>query len=175
MQMIQHKSHGPVAALKQSLRRQMIAMTIVPIAIIATNMQHLDKTLTSALFWFYILFCFCVIAFARMNYKVVQQMEKLDGNVKQTLQEHLSLLEKRLQQNLVGIRIALLFFVILTEVLPYFQNFRMLNTWHSLSPWIRFSAYAGLLLFQYFISRVVSQRKFGQHVERLKRMVQEME
>ena len=175
MELIQHKSRGPVAALKKSFKRQMIAMMVVPVAIIATNLQHIDKTFSSALFWCYIVFCIGVIVFARINYGVVKRMERIDGAVKSNLEQQIRLLERRLQQNLTGIRIALLFFIVLTEVLPYFQDFRMLNTWHSLSPFIRFGAYTGLFLFQYIISRVVSQRKFGQHIERLKALAREME
>jgi len=174
MEIIQHKSNGPVAALKSSFKKQMIAMTVVPIAIIATNLHHIDKTLTSALFWFYIVFCIGVIIFARLNYIVVQKMEGMDGMVKSNLEQQIFILETRVNQNLMGIRIALLFFIVLTEVLPYFQNFKMLNTWHSLSPFIRFGAYTGLFLFQYFVSRAVSQQKFGQHIAYLKELVKQM-
>lgn len=175
MELIQHKNSGPVAALKRSFRKQIIAMMVVPIAIIGTNMQHIDKTLTSALFWFYILFCIGVIAFARLNYNLVKKMDQMDGMVKSNLKQQIRLLETRLKQNLIGIRIALLMFVVLTEVLPYFQDFHMLNTWHSLSPFIRFGAYAALFLFQYFLSRKVSQQKFGQHIDYLKELVKQME
>jgi hypothetical protein len=175
MQIIQHKTNGPLTALKQSFRRQMVAMAIVPIAIIATNLHHIEKTITSVLFWFYILFCIGVIIFARLNYRVVKKMEGMDGMVKSNLEQQIWLLEKRISQNLIGIRVALLLFILLTEILPYFQHFRMLNTWHSLSPFIRFGAYGGLLLFQYFISRSVSRRKFGQHIAYLKELVKEMQ
>jgi hypothetical protein len=174
MEMIQHKSQGPVAALKSSFRKQMIAMTIVPIAIMATNIQHIEKTFSSVLFWSYIAFCIGVVVFARMNYAIVQKMESMDGRVKTNLEQQVRLLESRLRQNLIGIRIALLFFILLTEVLPYFQDFRMLNTWHSLSPWIRYGAYAALLLLQYFVSRRVSDRKFGRHIAHLKELLQQM-
>ncbi len=160
MELIQHRSYGPVAALKRSLRKQMIAMTVVPIAIIATNLSHIDKTLTSAMFWFYIVFCVGVIIFARLNYAVVKKMEGMDAMVKSNLEQQIFILETRLRQNIIGIRVALLLFIVLTEVLPYFQNFRMLNTWHSLSPLIRFGAYTVLFLFQYLLSREVSRRKF---------------
>ena len=174
MDIIQHKSHGPLAELKKSFKRQMIAMTVVPIAIIATNLPHIDKTLTSALFWFYILFCIGVIIFALLNYTLVNKMENMDGMVKANLEQQISILETRLRQNIIGIRVALLFFIVLTEVLPYFQDFRMLNTWHSLSPFIRFGAYAVLFVFQYFLSRTLSHRKFGQHITYLKELVQQM-
>lgn len=175
MEIIHNKSYGPVAQLKRSFRRQMIAMTIVPIAIIGTNLQHIDKTLSSALFWAYIIFCMGVVAYAKMNFNVVKRMEAMDGLVKEHLEQQIALLESRTKAQIVGIRIALLFFILLTEVLPYFQSFKMLNTWHSLSPFIRFAAYAALLLFQYFVSRAVSHRKFGQHIAYLKQLAAQMD
>ena len=175
MELIHNKSYGPVAELKRSFRKQMIAMIIIPIAITATNLEHIDKTLTSALFWFYILFCICVVAFAKHNYAIVQKMEGMDGDVKSSLEQQILLLETRVKQNLLGIRIALLFFIVLLEVLPYLQHFKMLNTWHSLSPLVRFGSYAALILFQYFVSTRVSERKFGRHIKHLKELVRQME
>lgn len=175
MNLIQNKSYGPVAELKRSFRRQIIVMTFLPIVIIASNMHQIDKTLTSALFWFYILFCIGVIVFARLNQAVVKKMEGMDGNVKANLEQQIFILETRLRQNLAGIRVALLFFIVLTEVLPYIQHFKMLNTWHSLSPFIRFGAYAALILFQYFVSRRVSYQKFGRHIDHLRELVKQMQ
>jgi hypothetical protein len=40
---------------------------------------------------------------------------------------------------------------------------------------MRFGAYAALILFQYFLSRVLSQRKFGQHINQLKELVKQMD
>ncbi|TDH26982.1 hypothetical protein EXU57_09260 [Segetibacter sp. 3557_3] len=175
MEIIQHQSTGPIAKLKRSFRKQMIAMIAVPIGILATNIHHIDKTLTSALFWFYILFCIGVIFFAKMNYNLVKKMEVMDGRVKTNLEQQIFLLETRLKQNLIGIRVALLLFIVLTEILPYFQHFRMLNTWHALPAYTRFGAYAALLLFQYLVSRAVSHRKFGKHIAYLKELVSQMQ
>jgi hypothetical protein len=102
-------------------------------------------------------------------------MEEIDGMVKTNLEQQILLLETRLRQNLIGIRVALLLFIVLLEVLPYIQNFRMLNTWHSLSPFMRLGSYAALFLFQYFVSRRVSRQKFGRHIDRLKELVQQMQ
>ena len=175
MDLIKNSSNGPVAALKKSFKRQMTVMVIVPMAIIVTNLPNIDKTLTSALFWFYILFCIGVIIFARLNFTVVKKMERMDGKVKSNLEQQIVILETRIRQNIIGIRIALLFFIVLTEILPYFQNFRMLNKWHSLSPFVRYGAYAALFLVQYFVSRAKSYRKFGQHISNLKELVKQME
>lgn len=175
IEIIQHKGYGPVAALKRSFRRQIIAMTVVPITIVAANIPNIDKMLVSILFWCYIIFCIGVVVFARMNYAVVKKMEVMDGMVKQNLELQVSILETRLRQNIIGIQVALLFFIILTEIVPYFQDFKMLNTWHGLSPFIRFGVYALLFLFQFFLSRAVSHHKFGRHIVHLKELVKEMQ
>ncbi len=175
MEIIQNKSNGPVAALKRSYRRQMAIMAMLPGIIISTNIQHIDKTLSSALFWAYVAFCFGVAIFARMNYNVVKKMEGMDGAVRSNLQEQIAVLEKRVRQMIAGARMGLLFLILLTEILPYFQHFKMLNTWHNLSPFIRFGAYGTLLLFQHLMIRRKSHEKFGQHIARLKELVGEMQ
>lgn len=78
MEIIQNKSYGPVAELKKSFKKQMIGMAIIPILFIAANLEHIDKILSSALFWFYILFCIGAVIFARLNYAVVEKMEERD-------------------------------------------------------------------------------------------------
>ena len=175
LEIIHHKGQGPVAALKRSFRRQIIALTVVPIVIVATNIPNIDKMLSSVLFWCYIIFCIGVVVFACLNYSVVKKMEVMDGMVKPNLEQQILILETRLRQNIIGIRVTLLFFIILTEVLPYFQDFKMLNTWHSLSPLIRFGVYTLLFLFQYFLSRSVTDQKFGRHIAHLKELVKEMQ
>ena len=76
MELIQNRSHGPVAELKRSFKKQIIAMTVVPIAILATNMHQIDKTLSSVLFWFYIVFCIGVIIFARSTMQLYKKWKE---------------------------------------------------------------------------------------------------
>ncbi|HET7898729.1 MAG TPA: hypothetical protein VFL47_13690, partial [Flavisolibacter sp.] len=109
------------------------------------------------------------------NYRVVGKMEGMNGRVINNLQEQVNLLETRLRRNIIGVRLALLYFIVLLEVLPFFQHYRMLDKWHALSPWIRIGAYAGFVLFQYFVSRRLFQRKFGHHLSYLKDLVREMQ
>ncbi|MEO6916508.1 MAG: hypothetical protein ABI151_13515 [Chitinophagaceae bacterium] len=175
MELIQNKSYGPIAELKWCFKKQIIGMTVLPIALIAANLENIDKIFSSALFWFFILFCISVIIFARFNYAVVKKMEGMDGKVKSNLEQLIVILETRTRQKLIGIHIAFLLFIVLLEILPYFQNFRMLNKWHSLSPFIRFGAYAALLLYQYFISRMVSRRRSEKHIVNLKELVKQMQ
>jgi len=175
MEIIHLKSYGPVAALKREFRKQMLVMLLVPALLLLTNVNDMVHALSSVLFWSYVAFCFGVIAFAYRNYQIARKMEAMDGAVRSNLEQQIEVLETRLRWKIVGLRVVLLFFIVLIEVLPYFQHYRMLDKWHALAPMIRFGAYAALLVTQYFSNRFVMQRKFGTHLDYLKRLVQEMQ
>ncbi|MDB5210070.1 MAG: hypothetical protein JWQ30_897 [Sediminibacterium sp.] len=175
MEMIRHNSNGPVAVLKQSYRRQAAIMLVLPIAMTLINLSNIGSALSSVLFWTYVAFCVAVAIYAGYNYRVVATLDETDSMVKQHLEKTIAVLETRMRQNVTGVKIALLIFIVLTEVLPYIQHFPTLDYWHGLSPFIRFGAYALLILSQHFSLRRMSYLKFGQHIERLKELVRQME
>ena len=174
MELIHHKSYGPVAALKKGFRKQMIIMLLMPGFIFITNSANAEGLLRSILFWSYVGFCILAVVFFYFDYRIATRMESMEGAVKANLDKQTLLLEKRLRWKIIGLPIITLFFILLLEVLPYVQHYRMLNTWHNLSPFIRFGAYGLLLLLQYFASRSINERKFGAHLRHLKELVREM-
>lgn len=175
MQLIQHKSYGPIAALKKEYRKQIVFMLLLPFVLLTTSMDDISKPLTSVLFWAYVFFCFGVVVYATYNYRLVTKMEDMGDRVKQNLEKHVNLLDTRMKNLFIGLRIVLLVLILLTEITPNFQSYRMLTSWHSLNPLIRFGAYGLLLVFQYFVGRMIIRRKFGRHIEYLKSLVKEME
>ena len=175
MEIIQQKSYGPLAALKRTFRKQMVLMFLIPFMFLATNAQDIHGVLTSILFWSYVAFCIGVIAFAYYNYRIVSKMEDMDAMVKTNLEQQIQLLEKRANWQIIGLRGVTLFFIVLLEVVPYIQHYRMLDKWHSLPVAIRFGAYAALLVLQFFMNRIIKQRKVGRHLDYLKTLVKEMQ
>jgi hypothetical protein len=174
MELIQQKSYGPVAALKRVFRKQMVMMSLIPLVLVLTNLNDVSAVYTSIIFWSYVAFCIGVIFFAAYNYRIAGKMEEMHAEVKQNLEQQVSLLEKRMRWELIGLRCVLIFFVILLETIPYVQHYRMLDKWHSLSPFIRFALYAALAAVQYFTNRRLSYHKVGRHLAYLKGLVSEM-
>jgi hypothetical protein len=175
MEMIQHKSYGPVAALKRGFRKQMIVMALMPFILLLTNASDISKPLTSVLYWSYVAVAIGVIIVAYYNYRIADKMQDMNGMVKANLEQQVSILQTRLRWKIIGLRIVFIFFIVLLEVLPYFQHYRMLDKWHSLPLFVRIAVYLGFLLLQYFISPVILQRKFGRHLNYLNTLVKEME
>jgi len=174
MELIQHKSYGPVAALKRSYRKQIVVMLLMPFILLFTNLQDISKPLSSVMYWSYVVFCLGMIAMAVNNYIIAGRMQRMDGLLKANIEQQITLLETRMKWTLIGLRLALIFFILLAEVLPYFQQFRMLDKWHSLSIYIRFGFYAMLIVLQYFISPMVLRYKFGRHLSSLKELAKEL-
>jgi hypothetical protein len=175
MEIIQHKSYGPVAALKRTYAKQIRLMAILPMVLLLTNVNNIPVVLTSVLFWSYVAFCIGIVFFAYYNYRIVGKMEGMDGMVKTNLEQQIKLLEKRAKWEIIGMRCVMLFFIVLVEVVPFFQHYRMLDKWHSLPLYIRFGSYAALLLVQYFLNRKIKERKVGRHLAYLKALSKEMQ
>jgi len=175
MEIMKHKSYGPIAALKREFRKQIAVMALLPLFLLFTTIDDMSRIFTNVLFWSYATFCLGMVVFAAVNYRIVKKMGTMDGMVKSNLEQQIDLLETRLKWKLIGLRIVLLFFIVLVEVVPWFQHYRMLDKWHSLSPLIRFGTYAAFLVLQYFLSRIVSERKFGGHIKYLKTLMNEMQ
>ena len=175
MELIQHKSYGPIAALKKAFRKQIVLMAIIPVFFIITNADDLNHVLSSVMLWSYIAFCFGVMVFSYYNYRIVSKMDNMDKMVKSNLEQQVNLLETMMKWKTTGIRIALLFFIILTEIVPYFQHYRILDKWHSLAPWIRYASYTGLLVLQYFANTRVNEIRYGRHLKYLKELANEMQ
>ena len=175
MELIQHKSYGPVAALKREFRKQMVVMALMPFLLISTNLNNVNNVFTSVLFWSYVILCIGLITFGYVNYRLAGKMEIMDGDLKSNLNQQINVLETRLQWKMIGLRVALIFFAVLFEVVPYFQHYRMLDKWHSLPIAARYATYAALLILQYFLSRRVNERKYGTHLTYLKKLADEIQ
>jgi hypothetical protein len=175
MELIQHKSYGPLAALKKAFRKQIVLMAIIPAYFIIFNVDDVHALLNNVILWSYIAFCLGVIIFSYYNYRIVNKMEEMDHMVKMNLEQQVDLLERRMKWKKTALIFALIFFILLIEIVPYFQHYRMLDKWHSLPVAIRYLAYAGLFVLQYFANTWVNERRYGRHLKYLKELVKEMQ
>ena len=175
MELIHQKSNGPIALLKQAFKNQVRFIVIIALLILVTNFRSVDQPSKGIILLGYMAFCAVFAIFFYYNYRLVSKMEVMDGVLKANLEKQIDILETRLKWHINGIAVVLIFFIVLAEVLPYFQHLRMLDKWHAVSPIIRFAAYAILITYQYFRSRKSSNRKFGQHLTYLKELVKELQ
>jgi len=173
-ELIHQKSRGSIALLRKAFRKQMLAVCALMAFFIATQARNVGSVSSHILFWTFLAFCGAMIGMLLWNYRLTHKMASMDARVVQNLEQHIALMEQRLRWQSIGARVVILFFILLLEVIPLYQHVRMLDTWHHLSPWIRFAAYAAYLAFQYVLSRTIAQRRFGRHLSHLKNLLNEI-
>ena len=175
MELIQQKSFGPLAALKKAFRKHILLMIVLPAYVIITNTDDLNHALKSVMLWAYIAFFLCVIVFTYYNYRMVSKMENMDNLVKTNLEQQVALLQTRIKWKKTGLMIALLCFILLAEVVPYFQHYRMSDKWLTVAPAIRFVSYAAFLMLIFFLNTWVNERRYGRHLRYLKELADELQ
>lgn len=174
MEIIQNKSYGPAAQLKRNFRKMIIIIPMVVTMLIVTLSKKHD-IFSDVLFWFYIIFISSMMLFFYYNYRLINKMQCMDCLVKSNLEKQVKTLENGFKWRMVIIRVAFIIFIVLLEVLIYYQQDPALSKWYAQSATSRMSAYAILITAWYFITKLVFKTRYGKHIQNLKNLVQQME
>ena len=101
MELIQHKSYGPIAALKKAYRKEIINLVRVPLLLLLLSFitkGDASKLLASVLFWTFVAMCIAALANAFYNYRIVSKMERINAKVKDNLEQQINLLDTRMKK-----------------------------------------------------------------------------
>jgi hypothetical protein len=150
-------------------------MGLMPFILISSNMNNAGNIFTSVLFWSYVLLCIGMITFGYMNYRLAGKMEFRDENMKASLLQQIDTIEKRLGWKMIALRVAIIYFAVLVEVLPYFAHYRMVDKWHSLPVAARYGTYLAFFILQFFLSKSINKRKYGTHLAYLKQLTNDLD
>ena len=174
MEIIQNKSYGPAAQLKRNFRKMIIIIPIV-VTMLIVNLSKKHDIFSDVLFWFYIIFISSMMLFFYYNYRLINKMQCMDCLVKSNLEKQVKTLENGFKWRMVIIRGAFIIFIVLLEVLMYYQQEPALAKWYAQPATIRMSAYAILITAWYFITKLIFRTRYGKHIQNLKNLVQQME
>lgn len=176
MELIQHKSYGPIAALKKAYRKQIINLVRVPLLLLLLSFiikGDASKLLGSVLFWTFVAMCIVALANASYNYRIVSKMEGMNARVKDNLEQQINLLDTRLNKMITIEKWLMLIFISAVEFIPYFPG--MPDGIHSVNPMIRLGIYGLMLIYQYYIHKWILEKRYGDHIDYLKRLIKEMQ
>ena len=174
MELIQNKSYGPIASLKRRFRKQLIILPVV-VAILAIQLSRQHDIFSDVLFWCYVVICLLICGYFYFSYHLVSNMQCADCMVKANLEKQIHMLEKGYKWRLIVIRLLFVFFIVLLEVMLYFQQEPSLVKWYAQPLGIRLLGYAGLTALFYVASKLIMNRKYGKHIRYLKELVQQMQ
>lgn len=174
MELIQNKSYGPIASLKNRFRKQLVIIPIV-LSILVINLSKHHNLFSDVLFWFYILFMMFVLFYFYFNYKMIRGMQNMDHPVKANLEKQIHILETGIKWRLIITRIMLVVFLVLLEILLFFNQEPSLVKWYAQPLYLRLLCYSAAVLLFFLFTKVVFKYKYSRHISYLKELVQQMQ
>lgn len=165
-QMLRQPAKSALSALKRSFRKQIVLLAVLFLLIFY---QFRNKDLfINTFFWWYLFVCLSLCLFFYANLRLVKRLERTDQPLTSHLLTQLSLIEKRMRWHRIFTRVAVIVLIILAETLPFFSDESMVLKWHAVDPLLRVVVYLAFILFQYFVGKRLAQKRYGQHLQRLK-------
>jgi hypothetical protein len=171
--LLRRRNEDPISSMKRNFRRQIIVLVFV-FCLFLHEMRN-RQIFHNVFFDWYLVCGACLCVFFYLNLHLVRQMEKTDKSLTAHIKAQVALLEKRMRWQRIFPRVAIASLIILLEVLPFFSSESMLQKWHAVAPMIRIAVYTGLLLFQFYVGRLIARRRYGQHLDRLKKILNDAE
>ena len=174
MELIQHKSYGPLAILKATLARQFIFIPFT-YAVLLWQVIRRPELRTDPFFGLFISMILIASVFFTIAYFNVEKIQPAEGNVKTNLKRQIASLERIL----LGYRLTIFAGVILLSVFLEIFHDRgtalLMQEWYELAFMVRLGAYILLLVIGFFGSAKIFHQQFGQHIQNLKELIQQLE
>lgn len=173
MELIQQKSHGPVAALKKAFRKQLLIIPTLAIGVVDALMNPSRRTDP-----FFSLFFGIVLltgVFFAVAYITLHNMSKTDAPVVDQLKRQLrSLQDMMLFYRIISLA-GVLMLVIFLEVFKHLWNGLPPAHWYQVGLWLRIPAYGALLFGAYIVFNRIFQKEYGKHLDEIKKSLSDAE
>jgi len=174
MELIHNKSNGPLAILKKRFRKRLILLPLM-VAFVIINLSRHHAIFSDALFWCFIAFCIMMCGYFLFSYRLMHHFKYMETEVKANLERQVKTLEKIYRVRLIIIRAFSVLYIVLLEVLLYYNQEPSLVKWYAQPLFIRLSGYAAVLVILFFVSKYVLNHKYGRHIKYLKELVGQMQ
>lgn len=172
-EMLQNRSEGPVAQLKRRFRKGLLLMpALVGISFFEL---HADNTISWLVRGYLLVFCFLMLIYFYLSYRLVSKMQNMHETVKANLQRQVELLKTGLKWRLLITRSMFLLYAILLEVFMYVRPNDGLSNWRAHSLPFRLCAYAGAFIAGYLISKYATNHRYKKQITYLEQLVAQMQ
>lgn len=174
LDMIQNDSQGPVAKLKRRFRKGMVLLPAIAI-ITATRLAQKHGFIYEVFTWYFITFCLLITLYFYLNYRVVSQIQTVEGDVKTNLKRQVLLLQTGLKWRLLITRGLMILFIILLEFLMQLKQDNGFEGWHHQPIFLRLLVYAGTFSGFYLLTKFATNLRYKKHIRHLESLTEQMQ
>jgi hypothetical protein len=178
--MVQNKSYGPLANLKEQFERNFFLIIIaygVFIFDIIMNTPHWQKIYDDFPFFVWIASLITIISIVTLiwDYILIRKMQTTQEPLKNNIEHNLAFIDKSMKiQRWGGMLVLPLLFVMIEIIMHQHKNSNF-KDWYNVPVYFRMLAYIACMALLYFWSRYLYKRKFGKHIDFMRDMLRKME
>lgn len=173
MELITHKSQGTLEQLAQKLKMGLFPfpITVVLFSIVfSTNAPAFH----SILMWMLLGILFIEFVNLLFNYSLVKKLQDTSGSTRENLSIKISRLQRSFKrQPLITLCLYALMAVVL-EMVMYYHVDANFNGWFEIPMALRISVYIVFLVIQLAFKKLFYKKQFGNYLENLKNLFQEL-
>jgi len=173
MELINHKSQSALAHLAQKIKTGLFPfpITVVLFSIVfSTNAQAFH----SVLMWMLLSILFIEFINLLFNYDLVKKLQDPLGSTKENLIAKISRLQKSFKkQSLVALSLYSLMAVVLEMVMYYHADANFIG-WFKIPMALRISFYCVFVVIQFMLKKHFYKKQFGEHLEKLTNLYQQL-
>jgi hypothetical protein len=171
-EMIYRDSQGPLATFEKNTK---FTLFIFPLVAVLFGGVLLSQPQHSPTMWLLFAILFIEFLFAVFNYGIVKKIGQPQGNVKHDLLRKIAILQNSYRLYLLLNQILYLLMAILLEIGIYYHFDSNFDSWSKINPLLRVTVYVVFLLLQYITKRRSQKEHYGQYLEKMNGLVQQMQ
>jgi hypothetical protein len=173
METIYSDSNSPLALLEKKLK---ITLGIFPLVVILFGGTFLSKSMAqqSPVTWLLFSIMCIEFLFSLGNYHIVKQIQQHNGTVRANLLGKITILQKRYKTYLFAHQGLYGLLAVLLEISMYKHWDANFNGWYTVNPVLRVAVYVVFLVVQYMLKKSSLKSHYGQYLEKLNSLAQQM-
>ncbi|MDQ6608532.1 MAG: hypothetical protein M3Y85_01780 [Bacteroidota bacterium] len=173
LEMIRNNSDGPVAKLKRRFKKGMFILPAIAL-IAGTKLVQKHGFIFDVFTLYFFTFCFLITIYFYLNYRLVSQIQAVDGDVKTNLKRQVRLLQAGLKWRLLITRGMMVLFIIVLELLMQLKQDNGFEKWHTQPVVIRLLIYAGAFLFFYLLTKFATNLRYNKYIRHLEVLTEQL-
>lgn len=174
MELIQNKSHGPLASLISKFKTQLLAVPLF-IGLIVYQLIFKPELFSGPSIWVLYSLGAALSSFFTYNYFLANRLQNPSYAVKNNMEIQLKKLETGFLRMRILASVIYLLIPVALECALYFNIERDFQEWGQVRIFIRVLTYIAGFSFLILLSKRWFNKEYGEHLQNLKRLVGQMQ
>ena len=174
MELINNKSHGPLAMLEGKLKTALFLFPLTALLFVGVFINN-SLAYHSLIMWLLLAILFIEFISSLFNYGIVKGLQKPTGNTKENMIAKIAMLDRGFRRHFVINTCLYVAMAVVLEIAMFYHMEKNYEEWYSLPFLLRIACYIGFLIFQFFLKKYFYKKQFGQYLKELNNLVQQLQ